>query len=131
MKPRLSPALHQQLILTPQLRLAIRLLQLSTAELELEVAEAMDSNPLLDWAEDNIAGPANAHETRDADGADGQQEAQQHEQEFVEERWDREGEPWQNASVHLPMVAVAASMLRVNTPPARRPCTTTCSGSST
>lgn len=95
MKPRLSPALHQQLILTPQLRLAIRLLQLSTAELELEVAEAMDSNPLLDWAEDNLAGPANAHETRDADGADGQQEAQHHEQEFVEERWDREGEPWQ------------------------------------
>ncbi len=94
MKPRLSPALHQQLILTPQLRLAIRLLQLSTAELELEVAEAMDNNPLLDWAEDNVATPVEAHETRDADGADGQQEAQQ-EQEFVEERWDREGEPWQ------------------------------------
>ncbi len=94
MKPRLSPALHQHLILTPQLRQAIRLLQLSTAELELEVAEAMASNPLLDWVEDSVAGPALAHETRDADGVDGPQEAQ-HEQEFVEERWDREGEPWQ------------------------------------
>lgn len=90
MKPRLSPALHQHLILTPQLRQAIRLLQLSTAELELEVAEAMASNPLLDWAEDNAPGPADTHETRDADGAEAQ-----HEQEFVEERWDREGEPWQ------------------------------------
>jgi RNA polymerase sigma-54 factor len=90
MKPRLSPALHQHLILTPQLRQAIRLLQLSTAELELEVAEAMASNPLLDWAEDTVAGPAEAHETRDADGAEAP-----HEQEFVEDRWDREGEPWQ------------------------------------
>lgn len=90
MKPRLSPALHQHLILTPQLRQAIRLLQLSTAELELEVAEAMASNPLLDWAEDNVAGPADAHETRDADGAEPQRE-----QEFIEERWDRESEPWQ------------------------------------
>ncbi len=89
MKPRLSPALHQHLILTPQLRQAIRLLQLSTAELELEVAEAMASNPLLDWTEDSDAGPADAHETRDADGAEVQQ------QEFVEDRWDRESEPWQ------------------------------------
>jgi RNA polymerase sigma-54 factor len=90
MKPRLSPALHQHLILTPQLRQAIRLLQLSSAELELEVAEAMASNPLLDWVEDNAAGPADAHETRDADGNEAPQE-----QEFVEERWDRESEPWQ------------------------------------
>ena len=90
MKPRLSPALHQQLILTPQLRQAIRLLQLSSAELELEVAEAMASNPLLDWAEDSVPGPTDAHETRDADGAEILREP-----EFVEERWDREGEPWQ------------------------------------
>ena len=95
MKPRLSPALHQRLILTPQLRQAIRLLQLSAAELELEVAEAMASNPLLDWAEDNVAGPADVHETRDADGVDGQEAKQEKEQEFVEEHWDREGEPWQ------------------------------------
>ena len=47
MKPRLSPGLHQQLILTPQLRQAIRLLQLSTVELEAEIAEAVASNPLL------------------------------------------------------------------------------------
>lgn len=94
MKPRLSPALHQHLILTPQLRLAIRLLQLSTSELELEVAEAMDSNPLLDWIEDNAADPGDAHEIRDADGIDGQQEPQL-EQEFAEEHWEHEGEPWQ------------------------------------
>ncbi|MEO5962624.1 MAG: RNA polymerase factor sigma-54 [Thermomonas sp.] len=91
MKPRLSPALHQHLILTPQLRQAIRLLQLSSAELELEVAEAMASNPLLDWAEDTAAGPTDVqHETRDADGAETTRE-----QDVADERWDREGEPWQ------------------------------------
>jgi len=96
MKPRLSPGLHQQLILTPQLRQAIRLLQLSAVELEAEIAEAVATNPLLDWAEEGDASPAHTHEVRDADGA---QEAPTHEREHVDERadehWDREGEPWQ------------------------------------
>ena len=56
MKPRLSPALQQHLVLTPQLRQAIRLLQLSTAELEAEIADAVASNPLLDWTEESQAG---------------------------------------------------------------------------
>jgi RNA polymerase sigma-54 factor len=51
MKPRLSTSLGQHLVMTPQLRQAIRLLQLSSAELELEIAEAVESNPLLDWDE--------------------------------------------------------------------------------
>ena len=51
MKPRLQTSLGQQLVLTPQLRQAIHLLQLSAAELEQELAEAVESNPLLDWAE--------------------------------------------------------------------------------
>src|SRR3990167_9549209 len=94
MKPRLSPGLHQQLILTPQLRQAIRLLQLSTVELEAEVAEAVATNPLLDWAGEGEAGPADAHEVRDADGI---QEApvREHTEERSDEHWDREGEPWQ------------------------------------
>jgi RNA polymerase sigma-54 factor len=52
MKPRLQTSLGQQLVMTPQLRQAIRLLQMSTAELEVEIAEAIETNPLLDWAED-------------------------------------------------------------------------------
>lgn len=39
--------------MTPQLRQAIRLLQMSTAELEVELTEAVETNPLLDWAEDS------------------------------------------------------------------------------
>lgn len=38
--------------MTPQLRQAIHLLQLSAAELDLEIAQAVESNPLLDWADD-------------------------------------------------------------------------------
>ena len=37
--------------MTPQLRQAIRLLQLSSVELEAELATAVESNPLLDWTE--------------------------------------------------------------------------------
>ncbi|MBB1088149.1 RNA polymerase factor sigma-54 [Lysobacter sp. SG-8] len=55
MKPRLQTSLGQNLVMTPQLRQAIRLLQLSAAELELELIEAVESNPLLDWTETAIS----------------------------------------------------------------------------
>ncbi len=42
--------------MTPQLQQAIRLLQLSAAELEAELVAAVESNPLLDWIE-NAAQP--------------------------------------------------------------------------
>lgn len=51
MKPRLQTSLGQQLVLTPQLRQALHLLQLSSLELESEITLAVESNPLLDWAE--------------------------------------------------------------------------------
>lgn len=52
MKPTLQTRLGQQLSLTPQLRQAIRLLQLSALELEAELNQAMDANPLLEREED-------------------------------------------------------------------------------
>ncbi|NYZ63645.1 RNA polymerase factor sigma-54 [Luteimonas deserti] len=59
MKPRLQTSLGQTLVLTPQLRQALHLLQLSAVELETEIAAAVESNPLLDWEEpDTIATPA-------------------------------------------------------------------------
>ena len=51
MKPRLQTSLGQHLALTPQLRQALHLLQLSAQELEAELTAAVESNPLLDWAE--------------------------------------------------------------------------------
>lgn len=52
MKARLQTSLGQQLVMTPQLRQAIRLLQMSTLELQAEVTEAIETNPLLEWTED-------------------------------------------------------------------------------
>ncbi|HTA64437.1 MAG TPA: RNA polymerase factor sigma-54, partial [Xanthomonadaceae bacterium] len=53
MKPSLSTKLGQQLTLTPQLRQAIHLLSLSATELESEINLALESNPLLERAEDS------------------------------------------------------------------------------
>jgi RNA polymerase sigma-54 factor len=50
-KPRLQTSLGQQLVLTPQLRQALHLLQLSAPELEAEINEAVETNPLLEWDE--------------------------------------------------------------------------------
>jgi len=50
-KPALQLRLHQQLALTPQLQQAIRLLQLSSIELEMELRQALESNPLLELSE--------------------------------------------------------------------------------
>ena len=57
MKPGLQFRLNQQLTLTPQLQQAIRLLQLSQLELEAELRQIAESNPLLEFSEDN---PENA-----------------------------------------------------------------------
>ncbi|WP_234418077.1 RNA polymerase factor sigma-54, partial [Xanthomonas fragariae] len=40
--------------MTPQLRQAIKLLQMSTTELEAEIAEAVETNPLLEWADEAV-----------------------------------------------------------------------------
>ncbi|MBS0461595.1 MAG: RNA polymerase factor sigma-54 [Proteobacteria bacterium] len=56
MKPTLSPQLGQHLALTPALRQAIHLLGLSATELEDEVNLALESNPLLERADDADVG---------------------------------------------------------------------------
>lgn len=48
MKPGLSLRVSQHLALTPQLQQSIRLLQLSTLELESEVQQMLDDNPFLE-----------------------------------------------------------------------------------
>ena len=58
MKPSLQLRMSQSLAMTPQLQQAIRLLQLSTLELQQEIQEALDSNPLLEQEDPNTAQPA-------------------------------------------------------------------------
>ena len=52
MKLSLQLKLGQQLAMTPQLQQAIKLLQLSTLDLQLEIQEALESNPMLEVEED-------------------------------------------------------------------------------
>lgn len=52
MKQALALKMGQQLTMTPQLQQAIRLLQLSTVELQAEIIEALATNPLLETQEE-------------------------------------------------------------------------------
>ncbi len=54
MKQSLQLKLGQQLTMTPQLQQAIRLLQLSTMDLQQEIQEVLESNPLLEAGEEDI-----------------------------------------------------------------------------
>jgi RNA polymerase sigma-54 factor len=75
MKQTLQLRLGQHLTMTPQLQQAIRLLQLSTLDLQAEVQEALESNPMLEASDDASAESTNEAE-RDssenvaADGGD-------------------------------------------------------------
>ncbi len=51
MKASLQLKMGQQLTMTPQLQQAIRLLQLSTLDLQQEIQEALDANPMLEVEE--------------------------------------------------------------------------------
>lgn len=56
MKPSLQLKIGQHLTMTPQLQQAIRLLQLSTLDLQTEIQEALESNPLLEMEEPRSEG---------------------------------------------------------------------------
>ena len=57
MKPSLQVRLSQHLALTPQLQQSIRLLQLSTLELQQEVGQMLDQNPVLELDDDSPPTP--------------------------------------------------------------------------
>lgn len=77
MKPSLELKLGQHLTITPQLQQAIRLLQLSSLELQQEVQEALETNPLLEEDEtsepgDNLSASelSSSNETTDMEATD-------------------------------------------------------------
>ena len=69
MRPTLQLRIGQQLTMTPQLQQAIKLLQLSTLELQQEIQEVLESNPLLEVNEQQDA------DDNSADAADNLEEA--------------------------------------------------------
>ena len=84
-KPSLGLRTSQQLALTPQLQQSIKLLQMSTAELEQEVERFLSENPLLEMAESGASSvevsgseapddQPSASDDRDEDGLAGSHE---------------------------------------------------------
>ncbi|MGI9289374.1 MAG: RNA polymerase factor sigma-54 [Pseudomonadales bacterium] len=59
MKQSLQLKLGQSLTMTPQLQQAIRLLQLSTLDLQTEIQQALESNPMLEATDDDASSAAN------------------------------------------------------------------------
>ncbi|MGD8784944.1 MAG: RNA polymerase factor sigma-54 [Thioalkalispiraceae bacterium] len=82
MKQALQLRLGQHLTMTPQLQQAIKLLQLSTLELQQEIQEALDSNLMLEVAEegDNEAD----NQAKGADETEQQAQPEKAEQDSVE-----------------------------------------------
>lgn len=86
MRPALQLRQSQQLALTPQLQQSIRLLQLSTQEINQEVARLLDENPLLEREDENSAPPYAAGETTAAAPAENSATAE--EERPRDEEWD-------------------------------------------
>ncbi|MBT8127665.1 MAG: RNA polymerase factor sigma-54 [Gammaproteobacteria bacterium] len=74
MKPSLQLKLGQHLTMTPQLQQAIRLLQLSTLDLQMEIQQTLEENPMLEMEEDNQVVEPEQREQTETDLA--QQDAQ-------------------------------------------------------
>ena len=62
MKQSLQLRLGQQLSMTPQLQQAIKLLQLSSLDLQMEIQQAVETNPLLEFVETEVSEQASTPE---------------------------------------------------------------------
>lgn len=104
MKASLQLKLGQSLTMTPQLQQAIRLLQLSTLDLQQEIQQALDSNPMLETQEedDRLEGEtSNDNEDNREDRSDDSSSTAE-----SDTRWDEEpSDEWQadnNDSENIP-----------------------------
>ena len=89
MKQGLQLRLSQQLAMTPQLQQAIRLLQLSTMELQQELQQALESNPLLEQIDTHEE--IDTRETQDSetlDTADALEQKEMPEELPLDASWD-------------------------------------------
>lgn len=90
MKPTLQLRLGQQLTMTPQLQQAIRLLQLSTLELQQEIQQALESNPLLEQeeVEPDVTSLDSASDNSQMDSSEAMSQEQMPDELPVDTTWD-------------------------------------------
>lgn len=72
MKPRQELRMHQQLVMTPRLQMALKILQVSTMELEQFLKQELDQNPLLERVDEE----EEAEEAKEAAEREQAQDAQ-------------------------------------------------------
>jgi len=84
MRPSLTLRLGQHLALTPQLQQALRLLAMPALELELELRNALDQNPMLELVDADQTGEPDHDAPTDAPAAD----ADPHDDAAVDADWD-------------------------------------------
>jgi RNA polymerase sigma-54 factor len=90
MKPALQLKLSQHLALTPQLQQSIKLLQLSTVEMQQEIERYLLENPMLERDDDGPGETFAAAQQFDAPRSDAAERAESSEREEREARDDRE-----------------------------------------
>ena len=91
MKQALQLRLSQHLALTPQLQQSIRLLQLSTLELNAEIEQALQDNPLLERIEPGEAGFSQSVEPAPVSEAPAEKPAEESAESYdAEEGWGAE-----------------------------------------
>lgn len=96
MKQSLHLRLGQQLTMTPQLQQAIKLLQLSSLDLQQEIQQALDSNVMLEVDENNTTDRANS-ENPDSDKPEqNTQESASTDKIVTERNNDASGDDFQN-----------------------------------
>ena len=102
MKPSLHLRQSQHLSLTPQLQQAIRLLQLSTLEINQEVARLLDENPLLEREDDDVAMPYAHGDAAVSSPQESAVESKSTESDEIpqhaEEEWQKMDEDWNEPS---------------------------------
>ena len=90
MKPALQLRLSQHLALTPQLQQSIKLLQLSTVEMQQEIENYLLENPMLERDDDGGSESFAAAQQFDAPRSEGAERADHEEREERDARDDRE-----------------------------------------
>jgi RNA polymerase sigma-54 factor len=71
LETKLYQKLTQQLVMTPQLRMAIKILQVGRLELEALIVDEMAQNPVLEEAVESVEEPKLENEVPNVDGQDG------------------------------------------------------------
>ncbi len=98
LKQGLSVKIGQSLSMTPQLQQAIRLLQLSSIELQQEIQENIDTNPLLERVEDAL-NDRNEHDTETISSLSQEESSVIPEELNIDADWDEIYDPaWKSSN---------------------------------